>query len=64
MPQLLVDLDEKLFFEGRVVGAGASSGAGFDNYWAALITLSGGYVVRECFFFDQQHAHESAGLAS
>ena len=64
VPRVLVDLGDSLFFEGRVVGAGASSGAGFENYWGALITLSGGYVVREHFFFDQGQALASAGLAA
>jgi ketosteroid isomerase-like protein len=63
VPRLLIDLGEELFFEGRVVGAGASSGAGFENYWGALITLSGGHVVREHFFFDERQAREAAGLA-
>jgi ketosteroid isomerase-like protein len=62
-PEELIDFgDGRLFVQGRIVGSGRSSGAGFDSDWAALLTVSGARVVREQFFFDRTAALEAAGL--
>ena len=62
-PEELIDLgDGRLFMRGRTVGSGLTSGAGFDNDWAVLLTFSDGRIVREQFFFDREAAIEAAGL--
>jgi ketosteroid isomerase-like protein len=62
-PEELIDFgDGRLFVQGRIVGSGRSSGAGFDSDWAALLTVSGARVVREQFFFDRTDALKAAGL--
>jgi len=47
---------------GRMTGSGRSSGAEFDNDWAALVTFAGGRVVREEIFLDHAEALRAAGL--
>ena len=62
-PEEVIDLgDGRLFMRGRPVGSGLTSGAGFDDNWAVLLTFSGGRIVREQFFFDREAALEAAGL--
>ena len=62
-PEQLVDLgDGRVFASGRIVGTGLSSGAGFGSEWAILLTVSGGRVIREQFFFNRAEALEAAGL--
>jgi ketosteroid isomerase-like protein len=41
---------------------GLTSGAGFDNNWAVLLTFSEARIVREQFFFDHAAALEAIGL--
>jgi ketosteroid isomerase-like protein len=62
-PEELIDLgDGRVFMRGRTVGSGLTSGAGFDNNWAVLLTFSEGRIVREQFFFDRAAALEAIGL--
>jgi len=62
-PEELIDLgDGRVFMRGRTVGSGLTSGAGFDNNWAVLLTFSEGRIVREQFFFDRVAALEAVGL--
>jgi ketosteroid isomerase-like protein len=58
----LIDLGDRVLVLGRIKGRGLTSGAGFDNEWAVLFTVSGGRVVREHFFLDQGKALEAARL--
>ena len=62
-PEEVLDLDDRVLFVGRVTGSGLSSGAGFENDWANLLTISAGQVIREQPFFDRQEALEAAGLS-
>jgi len=63
-PEELIDLgDGRVFIHGRTVGSGLTSGVGFDNNWAVLLTFSEGRIVREQFFFDHAAALEAAGLS-
>ena len=48
---------------GRFEGSGPSSGAGFDNEFAEIFTISAGRVIREQAFFDHAEALEAAGLS-
>jgi ketosteroid isomerase-like protein len=62
-PEELIDLgDGRVFMRGRTVGSGLTSGAGFDNNWAVLLTFSEARIVREQFFFDHAAALEAIGL--
>jgi ketosteroid isomerase-like protein len=62
-PEELVDLDDgRLLIIGRMTGAGLSSGVAFDNDWAVIVTVSGGWIVREEVFLDRADATASAGL--
>jgi len=64
LPEELIYLGrDRLFFTGHAEGRGQSSGATFDTYWAVVLTLSAGRVVREHFFFDRAKALEAAGLS-
>jgi ketosteroid isomerase-like protein len=63
-PEELIDLrGGRLLVIGRQEGSGLSSGAGFDNDWALLLTISGGRIVREQIFFDRAEALEAVGLS-
>jgi ketosteroid isomerase-like protein len=64
-PEEVVDLgdDRRLMLVGRVSGMGPSSGAVFDDEWAALLTIADGQVVREEVYFDHAEAWRAAGLA-
>ena len=46
----------------RFEATGPSSGAGFDNQFAEIFTISAGRVIREQAFFDHAEALEAAGL--
>ena len=62
-PAEVIDLgDGRLMMQGRVTGVGPSSGAAFDDEWAAILTLSDGWIVREQVFFDHAEALAAAGL--
>ena len=64
-PEELIDLgDGRVLVVGRMTGSGLSSGAGIDNDWAELFTLSAGRVVREHSFLDRDEALTAAGLAA
>jgi len=60
--ELLYLRDDRVFVDGRIVGTGLSSGAGFNGDWAVLLTISDGRVVREQFFFDRADALEAVRL--
>jgi ketosteroid isomerase-like protein len=63
-PVEMFDLgDHRLLIVGHVQGAGLSSGAAFEEEWAALLALSAGWVIREDAFFDHAEALEAAGLS-
>ena len=64
-PDEVIDLGDgrRLMPKGRVKGVGPSSGAAFDDEWAAILTLSAGQIVREQVFFDHAEALEAAGLS-
>ncbi len=63
-PDEMLDLgDHRLLVVGHVKGAGISSGAAFEEEWAALLTLSAGWVIREDAFFDHAEALEAVGLS-
>jgi ketosteroid isomerase-like protein len=65
-PEEVIDLADgrRLLLVGRTTGAGLSSGASFDGEWAALLTISAGWVMREEAFFNHAQALEAAGLSS
>ena len=63
-PDELVDFgDGRLLMIGRVRGSGLSSGAGFDNEWTGLFTMSRGKVTREQVWFSHEEALRATGLA-
>jgi ketosteroid isomerase-like protein len=63
LPEELVDLgDERILVVGRMTGSGLSSGAGVDNDWAYLVTISAGRVTREQVFLDRGQALDAVGL--
>ncbi len=64
-PEEVIDLGDarRLLVLGRTKGTGLSSGAAFDGEWAALLTVSDGWVIREEAYFDYGEALEAAGLA-
>jgi ketosteroid isomerase-like protein len=53
--------DHRALIVGRIKGAGLSSGAEFDNEWAALFTLSSGWIIREEAFLDHAEALQAVG---
>jgi ketosteroid isomerase-like protein len=59
----IIDLGDRLLVIGRFEGSGPSSGAGFDNEFAEIFTISAGRVIREQAFFDHAEALEAAGLS-
>ena len=59
----IIDLGDRLLVIGGFVGTGPSSGAGFDNQFAEIFTVSRGRVVREQAFFNHAEALEAAGLS-
>jgi ketosteroid isomerase-like protein len=63
-PEEVIDLGDarRVLLIGRTKGSGRGSGAAFDGEWAALLTVSGGWIVREQAFFDHKQALEAAGL--
>jgi ketosteroid isomerase-like protein len=62
-PEELIDFgDNRFLVLGRVKGSGLSSGAGFDNEWGLLLTITAGRVIREQLFLDRNEALEAAGL--
>jgi ketosteroid isomerase-like protein len=61
-PEEIIDLGDRLLVVGHVRGSGLSSGAGFDNQWAVLYTVSGGRALGEQVFLDHGDALEAAGL--
>jgi len=61
-PDEVTDLGDHVLVVGRMRGSGLSSGAGFDNEWANLTTLSAGRVIREQIFRDHDEALEAVGL--
>ena len=63
-PKEIIDLDDGVLVIGRVKGSGLSSGAGFDNDWAILFSISAGRVIREQYFFDHGEALKAAGLSA
>ena len=58
----IIDLGDRLLVIGRFEGSGPSSGAGFDNEFAEIFTISAGRVIREQAFFDHAEALKAAGL--
>jgi ketosteroid isomerase-like protein len=59
----LIDLgDGRLLTVGRMKGSGLSSGAAFDQDWAALLTISMGWVIHEQIFLNRREALEAVGL--
>ena len=64
-PEEIIDLGDgrRLLLLGRTKGSGLSSGAGFDGEWAALLTVSTGWIIREEAYFDHAQALEAAGLS-
>lgn len=64
-PEEIVDLGDghRLLLSGRIKGSGLSSGAAFGSEWAALLTVSAGWVAREQVFFDHAEARQAAGLS-
>ena len=64
-PEEVIDLGDarRLLVLGRIKGTGLSSGAAFEGEWAALLTVSDGWVVREEAYFDHADALEAAGLS-
>jgi len=58
----IIDLGDRLLVIGHFEGSGPSSGAGFDNEFAEIFTISAGRVIREQAFFDHAEALKAAGL--
>ena len=62
-PEGLFDFrDGRLLVHGRITGMGQESGAAFESFWADLLTLSRGRVIREQFYFDREEARAAAGV--
>ena len=59
----IIDLGDRLLVIGRFEASGPSSGAGFDNEFAEIFTVSAGRVIREQAFFNHAEALEAAGLS-
>ena len=60
----VIDLgDGRVLLVGRFKASGTSSGAGFDNEFAEIFTLSAGQVIREQAFFNHAKALKAAGLS-
>jgi ketosteroid isomerase-like protein len=60
----LVDVgDGRVLVIGRMKGSGVSSGAPFDQDWAAVFTVAAGRVIHEQVFLDRSAALEAVGLA-
>ena len=59
----IIDLGDRLLVVGRFEASGPSSGAGFDNEFAEIFTISAGRVVREQAFFNHAEALEAVGLS-
>ncbi|MEA2347966.1 MAG: hypothetical protein QOG62_1753 [Thermoleophilaceae bacterium] len=63
-PGEIIDLgDDRVLVTGRMKGSGLNSGAPFDNEWANLATISGGFVVRDQVFMNHLEALEAVGLS-
>jgi ketosteroid isomerase-like protein len=62
VPEEVIDLGDRVLVVGRIKGSGLASGAGFDEEWADLFTLSGGLAIREQAFFDHGEGFRAAGL--
>jgi ketosteroid isomerase-like protein len=58
----IIDLGNRVLVIGRFEASGPSSGAGFDNEFAEIFTISAGRVVREQAFFNHAEAREAAAL--
>jgi hypothetical protein len=58
----IIDLGDRLLLTARFEGSGPSSGAGFNNEFAEIFTISAGRVIREQAFFDHGEALDAAGL--
>lgn len=63
-PEELIDLGDnrRLMWLGRTKGSGRDSGALIDSECGVIVTLSGGWVVREEAYFDRAQALAAAGL--
>jgi ketosteroid isomerase-like protein len=61
-PEELIHLTDGVLLLGRMIGTGATSGAGFEREWAGVYTVSAGQVIREQVWFDRQEALEAVGL--
>ena len=59
----IIDLGDRLLVIGRFEASGPSSGAGFDNEFAEIFTISAGRVIREQAFFNNAEALAAAGLS-
>ena len=55
--------DDRLLVIGRMKGGGLSSGAPFDSEWANLMTISGGFVIRDQVMRSHREALEAVGLS-
>ena len=59
----LIDLGDKCLVIGRISGSGRASGVRVDGDWAALLTVSDGWIIKEQAFFDHAEALTAAGLS-
>jgi ketosteroid isomerase-like protein len=64
-PDQIIGLGDgrRVMLMGRITGSGRSSGAPFDDEWAAILTIRAGQIIREQAFFDHAKALEAAGLS-
>jgi ketosteroid isomerase-like protein len=63
-PEEIIDLGDnrRLMWLGHTRGSGRSSGVPIDSECGVIVTLSGGWVIREEVYFDRAQALATAGL--
>jgi ketosteroid isomerase-like protein len=63
-PEEIIDLGDnrRLMWLGHTRGSGRSSGVPIDSECGVIVTLSGGWVIREEVYFDRARALATAGL--